>query len=114
MDLELNRLVAYSLRIGVFVGASLALVGLTIWAAQGFSTPDTVNSSDIVDVLSSGFNGNPAGIAYLGMIVLIATPIFRVGLSTVYFGREKDRTYVVITLLVFGMLLFALFSRTVA
>ncbi len=99
---------------GVLAGAGLALVGLSLWAAQGFNTPDTINGSDIIAVLSSGFNGNPAGIAYLGMIILIATPVFRVGLSTLYFGREKDGKYVVITLLVLGMLLFALFSRVVA
>jgi len=107
-------LLAYSLRVGVLTGAFLSLVGLSIWAAQGFNNPDTLNNSDVLSVLASGFNGNAAGIAYLGMIVLIATPIFRVALSTLYFGAQKDRRYVGITLLVLGMLLFALFSRTVA
>ncbi len=105
---------AYSLRLGVLTGAFLGLVGLSIWAAQGFSNPDTLNNSDVLSVLASGFSGNAAGVAYLGMIVLIGTPIFRVALSALYFGVQKDRRYVAITLLVFAMLLFALFSRTVA
>jgi len=98
----------------VLTGAFLSLVGLSIWAAQGFNNPDTINNSDVLSVLASGFNGNAAGIAYLGMIILIATPIFRVALSALYFGVQKDLRYVAITLLVFAMLLFALFSRTVA
>src|SRR6266705_33745 len=106
--MDLNRLLAYSLRLGVMIGAVLAVVGLAAWAAQGFNNPDTLNNSNIINVLASGFNGNPAGIAYLGMIVLIATPILRVAISALYFGAEKDRKYVVITLLVLGMLLFAL------
>lgn len=50
------------------------------------------------------------GIVYLGVIVLIATPIFRVAISSIYFAVEKDRTYVGITLLVLWMLLIALYS----
>jgi len=53
------------------------------------------------------------GIVYLGVIVLIATPIFRVAVSSIYFVVEKDRTYAGITLLVLGMLLVALYSGVV-
>jgi uncharacterized membrane protein len=43
------------------------------------------------------------------MLILIATPVTRVAASVVLFLRERDFLYVGVTLLVLGMLLFALF-----
>lgn len=97
----------------MFVGAFLSLFGLSIWAAQGFNNPDILNASNILSVLSSAFEGNAAGIVYLGVIILVGTPIFRVAVSVLYFGLEKDRAYIAITLVVLGMLVFALVSGAV-
>ena len=41
----------------------------------------------------------------LGLVLLIATPVVRVIVSTVAFYRERDRVYVAITLLVLALLL---------
>jgi len=111
---NLNRLVAFFLRAGVTVGAALALVGLVLWAAQGFGNPNSSNNYDFFSVLQSASAGNAAGIAYLGIVILLATPIFRVALSIVYFGAEKDMRYVIITAAVLAMLLFALFQGRIA
>ncbi|MBD2093398.1 DUF1634 domain-containing protein [Microcoleus sp. FACHB-1515] len=46
----------------------------------------------------------------LGLLVLIATPIVRVAFSAYGFWRQGDRTYVIITLLVLGLLLYSLFQ----
>ena len=43
-----------------------------------------------------------------GLLILIATPIFRVGISIVIFFVEKDYLYVKITLLVFVILMLSL------
>jgi uncharacterized protein len=114
MDLDLNRLVAYLLRAGVMVGAFLALLGLAVWATQGFANPSPPNSYDILSVLHSALAGDASGIAYLGIIILIATPILRVTVSTFYFGKEKDAKFVAITAVVLAMLIFALFSGQIA
>ena|SRR2546422_10191363 len=108
--MDLNRLLAYSLRIGVLVGAFLGLVGLMFWASRGFGPVDSINGSNVSSLLASAITGNPAGIVYLGVIILIATPIFRVVVSVLFFTFEGDRKYVAITLLVLGMLVFALVS----
>ena len=47
-------------------------------------------------------------IIQLGLLLLIATPIARVAFSAVAFALERDRLYVVITLIVLGVLLFSL------
>lgn len=111
--MDLNRLLAYSLRVGVLVGAVLSLAGLGFWAVRGFGPVDSASGSNVGSLLASAITGNPAGIVYLGVIILIATPIFRVALSVLFFAFEKDRKYVAITLLVLGMLVFALVSGAV-
>jgi uncharacterized membrane protein len=44
----------------------------------------------------------------LGILFLIFTPVARVALSVSYFAREKDRAYVLITLIVLANLLLGL------
>lgn len=46
----------------------------------------------------------------LGLLVLIATPILRVAFSAYGFWRQGDRTYVIITSIVLGLLLYSLFQ----
>lgn len=108
--MDLNRLVSYSLRIGVFASALLSIVGLFIWAAGGFNNVVAVAGSDITGTLASALRGNDSGIVYLAIAILIATPVFRVAVSSVYFAFEGDRKYVLISLAVLSMLIFALVS----
>jgi uncharacterized membrane protein len=108
--MDLNRIVSYSLRVGVFASALLSVVGLLLWAASGFNNLVAVAGSAIVDDLASALRGNGSGIIYLAIVVLVATPVFRVAVSAAYFVKEGDRKYVLISLAVLAMLLFALVS----
>lgn len=112
--MDLNRLISYSLRIGVLLSALLSVSGLASWAATGFPNLGTASGSSIGSSIGSAISGNAAGLIYLAVAVLIATPVFRVALSTFYFANQGDRKYVVITLVVLSMLIFALFSGVVA
>ncbi|MGA2876440.1 MAG: DUF1634 domain-containing protein, partial [Nitrososphaerales archaeon] len=51
----------------------------------------------------------PFSVIQLGVIVLLATPVFRVFASLVLFAIEKDKPFVLITLFVFLVLLFSFF-----
>jgi uncharacterized membrane protein len=53
-------------------------------------------------------NGRGRGLIQLGLLLLIATPIARVAFSIVGFAIERDRLYVVFTLIVLAILLFSL------
>jgi uncharacterized membrane protein len=108
--MDLNRLVSYSLRVGVFASALLSMVGLFVWAVEGSNNVVAVVRSEIAGVLASAVRGNDSGIIYLAVVVLIATPVFRVAVSSIYFAREGDRRYVLISLAVLSMLIFALVS----
>jgi uncharacterized membrane protein len=108
--LDLNRIVAQSLRIGVIVATLLNFLGLFLWALRGFGSVNVPASLSLGDTLRLILTGDLMGIVFLGVIVLIATPIFRVAISSIYFAVEKDRAYAGITILVLAMLLVALYS----
>ena len=44
----------------------------------------------------------------LGLLLLIATPVARVAFSVFAFAKQRDWTFVVITLIVLGLLLYGL------
>lgn len=107
--LDLNRIVSYSLRIGVIVSAALCLLGILLWAARGFGDIGTSTTRSLLSVLALAARGDIAGIVYVGVIVLVATPVFRVAISSAYFAFAKDRQYLAITLVVLAMIIFAIF-----
>jgi uncharacterized membrane protein len=108
--MDLNRLVSYSLRVGVFASALLSAVGLSVWAAGGFKNIVPATGSQIAENIGSAVRGEASGIIYLAIAVLIATPVFRVAVSAAYFARERDSKYILISLAVLSMLIFALVS----
>lgn len=50
------------------------------------------------------------GIIQLGLVLLIATPVARVIFSVWAFEKEKDRMYVIFTLIVLAVLLYSFFA----
>jgi uncharacterized membrane protein len=55
-------------------------------------------------------HGDGRAIIQCGLLLLIATPVARVLFSIVAFALEKDRLYVVLTLIVFCILIYSLFG----
>jgi uncharacterized membrane protein len=111
-----RNLVSTILIVGVVVSASLMLVGfagslLVGWegslsgAAQG-----TTGLSDFASMGVSLLELRPVAIAQLGLLVLLATPVVRVGASCVAFALEGDRLYAGITIAVLAILLMSLFG----
>ena len=118
-EAELHRtevLVSTVLRIGVLVSAALVAVGLGIHLARGGTDPKIFDHFSRVPFDLEHLGGMARGIArlrgrsiiQLGLLVLIATPVVRVAMSVGVFLRERDGTYIVITLIVLGALLFSL------
>jgi uncharacterized membrane protein len=66
-------------------------------------------SLNLATILSGILNLNGLFIAEIGVLVLLATPIVRVAVTTVVFAAEKDRAYVAIGILVLVVLLFSIF-----
>jgi uncharacterized membrane protein len=117
-----ERLLGTLLRIGVSVSAVVVLAGGTIYLIRhaderpeyGEFQPDRLphlrSPRGIVEsALGIGDRVSGRGIIQLGLLLLIATPVVRVVFSVGGFARQGDGTYVVLTLLVLGVLLYSLF-----
>jgi uncharacterized membrane protein len=113
MDTLISRL----LRIGVGASAALVVIGMLLV----FRHHPTYRSShtelgpllsataayphDVRAVLASARAGRGQGIAMLGLLLLIATPVARVAVSIGIFVRERDGRFIVITATVLLLLM---------
>jgi len=64
--------------------------------------------------LQAALKMDPRAIIQTGVFVLVATPVARVLLSVLLFFKKRDYLYVGITLIVFVILITALFSNLMA
>ncbi len=105
---EMEIIISNFLRIGVVLSAIIVFAGLLIFLISGNSG----YSGDYFPTTPTEiFNGllllKPYAIILLGLIILILTPVFRVGVSILVFIKEKDFLYVKITSFVFLILIIS-------
>jgi uncharacterized membrane protein len=117
---RLQSMVAFLLRLGVNVAAGIVVLGAIVFLYrhgrelphyeifQGEPTDLRTFGGTIRD--AAAFRGR--GLIQLGLLVLMATPVARVALSLIVFGFQRDRTYVVVTLIVLVLLLLSLTGYT--
>jgi uncharacterized membrane protein len=117
-DVQVEQLLGNLLRAGVALAAAVVLLGGVVYLMRhGFERrpdlstfrgePSPLRSPSGIVGEATGFRGR--GLIQLGLLLLIATPVARVVFSVFAFGRERDYTYVVLTLIVLGVLLYSLF-----
>ncbi|HEY9639688.1 MAG TPA: DUF1634 domain-containing protein [Coleofasciculaceae cyanobacterium] len=116
---QFEQLLGNLLRAGVVLSAGMIAVGGVLYLIRHGTEPPSYHI----------FRGEPAefrvlpdivkgavtmerrrSLIQLGLLVLIATPILRVAFSAYGFLRQGDRTYMIITLIVLGLLLYSLFQ----
>jgi uncharacterized membrane protein len=115
-NLALEREIGLLLRLGVGLATLVAVVGGCLFLARHGGEPahyglfhgEPADLRAVQGVLSGVRTSKGRAIIQLGLLLLIATPVARVGLTLVAFARSRDRAYVVITAIVFGLLLFSL------
>ncbi len=90
-DQRMDELIGYLLRAGVLTAAAVVAAG-GAW------------------YLASGGTGNPHALTmiWVGLLILVATPVARVVFSLVAFAIQGDRAYVVITFIVLAVLAYSL------
>jgi uncharacterized membrane protein len=115
-DQNVEEWIGNLLRAGVTLAAAVVLFGSCVYLARhGHELPqyhvfvgaptDLRSISGIMkDVLA--FKGR--GLIQLGLLLLIATPVARVAFSVVAFAIQRDRLYVVVTLIVLAVLTYSL------
>ena len=115
-DRRLEAILGNLLRSGVLLSAAVVLAGACVYLlrhaheAANFRIfrGEPSDFRTIPGVIRSVMGGHGRGLIQLGLLLLIATPIARVALSIVGFTLERDRMYVVFTLIVLVILLYSL------
>ena len=112
-DHHVEGLIGNLLRAGVIMSSAVVVLGGVIYLVRhGLSAPqyhDFVGVPADLRTLSGIVKDTLAlrgrGIIQLGLLLLIATPVARVAFSIAAFAIQRDRLYVVITLIVLAILL---------
>jgi uncharacterized membrane protein len=114
-DVEMDRIMAILLRSGVLIAAAIVLVGGIIFVTRHSQITDyrtfqgePAELRTISGILQLAREGHGRGLIQLGLLLLIATPVARVLFSVLAFARQKDWTYVAVTLIVLALLTYSL------
>ncbi len=115
-DPRLQQVVGNLLRYGVLIAAAVVLAGGILYLSRhGGAVPDyhafrgqPPELRSLQGIVRSAFALDERGVVQLGLVLLIATPIARVAIAAAAFAFERDRTYVLISLLVLALLLKSL------
>ncbi len=115
-DRRIDVILGNLLRTGVMLAAGVVALGGGIYLARhGAEQPDyhvfrgePADLRSIAGIAHDAIEPSGRGLIQLGLLLLIATPVARVVFSVVAFALEGDRTYVLVTLVVLGVLLYSL------
>lgn len=118
-DERVERVIGSLLRWGVILAAAVVLAGGAIHLSRyGSTTSDyrvfREGPSDlrgVSEIVTGAVSRDGRGLIQFGLLLLIAVPVARVTFSVVVFALQRDRTYVVVTLIVLAVLLCGL-TRT--
>lgn len=116
---SMSAVIGNVLRYGVLLSAATTLFGTVLLLAQnGSRSADSIaylgqvphDGMDVsLQALAGGLGSfSPFSWIALGAILLIATPVARVLISTFLFAAERDGLYVIITSAVLALLLFSM------
>jgi uncharacterized membrane protein len=118
-DQRIEVIIGNLLRAGVLLAGSVVLIGAIVYLWRHGSErpphfeifkgePQELESVPGIVRFAATLHGR--GIIQLGVLLLVATPIFRVLVSVFAFLRERDYLYTAITLIVLALLTWSLLS----
>jgi uncharacterized membrane protein len=101
-NVGLTVVVSRVLQIGVTL--SSIVIGFGVLLSFFHSGSQQINATP-TQIISGVLALQPEAVIFLGLVILIATPVIRVAISIVSFAFEHDRTFVVISSIVLAILL---------
>lgn len=115
-DYRLGLILSNLLKYGVWTATAMVLLGGILYLIRHGMEPVNYHSfrgepamfRSPAGVIDAVFLGYRRGIVQLGLLFLIATPILRVLVSFIFFIKQRDIPYIVITGLVMSGLLYSL------
>jgi uncharacterized membrane protein len=115
-DRDVEEVIGTLLRVGLVAAAGIVVAGgLCYLVRHGLARPDyrvfrgePSDLRSLSGILHFTLALRCRGIIQLGLLVLIATPVARVAFAVFAFAKERDRAYVVISLIVLVILAYGL------
>lgn len=115
-DEQVELIIGKLLRAGVLLAAFVVLAGAIVYLIRhGRELPhyrvflgEPADLRSVTGIFKDAFGLRGRGLIQLGLLLLIATPVARVAFSVFAFALERDRMYVLITLIVLALLTFSL------
>ena len=115
-DQKLENIVGNLLRTGVSQAAVVVFLGGIIYLRRHGHEPanyhvfqgEPTDLKTVTGIFRSAMGLHGRGIIQFGLLLLIATPVFRVALSIWGFAAEKDHMYTLFTIIVLIVLLYSL------
>lgn len=101
----MERRIAIIMRIGVGLAMAVMIVGLVIF----LWTPVETTATTLPAMWLAMWQGDGVAWMMMGLFILILTPVLRVVSTIVYFIHAGDKTYTVITVIVFIILLVGMY-----
>jgi uncharacterized membrane protein len=117
-DQKVEQTIGRLLRDGLIIAACVVVVGAVIYLFRhGAEAPNyrifrgvPADLRSIAGIVRESLDWRGMGLIQLGLLLLLATPVARVAFSIVAFALQRDRFYVLVTLIVMGILLFSIFG----
>ena len=115
-DQQVEQTIGNLLRVGLFIAAAVVVVGAVVYLMRhgGELPQDRVFHGEPADlrglggIISTALDWRGTGLIQLGLVLLLATPVARVAFSVVAFALQRDRLYVLVTLIVLAILLYSI------
>jgi uncharacterized membrane protein len=115
-DEQMDRIISILLRSGVLISALVVLVGGIFYLIRyGAALPEygvfrgePADLRSVSGIVKGALSLHTRGLVQFGLLLLVATPVARVGFSILAFALQRDRTYVIVTLIVLTVLLYSL------
>ncbi len=113
---RMEAIIAFLLLFGVAFSAAVVGVGGVLYLLRhGLERPDYMvfhgeppDLRSLRGIMSDVVSLRGRGMIELGVLLLVATPVARVAFSIFGFLRQRDYTYVVVTLIVLSFLMLSL------
>ena len=115
-DYKAEQIIGHLLRAGVLLAGMVVLGGGILYLVRHGSEHPEYHAfhgeqsalRSVGEIITEAGSGRALAIIQLGLLLLILTPIARVAFAALAFAMEKDRFYVLVTLIVLGVLLYSL------
>ena len=120
-DWQVDQIIGNLLRIGVTTAALVVLAGGLAYlishpgATQNFRmfSGEPAELRSVSAIVKGSLALHSIQVIQAGLLLLIITPVARVVFSVVAFALQRDRTYVIVTLIVLSLLLYSILGGRV-